>query len=123
MGYYTYHTLTAKSKTLTPELIEEINEWLAKRQVIDYALRKGEYCGECAETCERWSEWEDAGECSWYEHREDMEALSKAFPDITFCLHGEGDSREDVWDEYWLNGDCERCQAVLEIPEPTRIKW
>ena len=121
MGYYTYHTMYAKAKTLTPELVEEINKWLKERGTIGYALYEGELTTDWRDST--FAEWEPHGEVKWYDHHEDMEALSKAFPEVTFCLHGDGEEKHDEWDEYWLNGDCERCQAEVHIPEPTRIKW
>lgn len=122
MGYYTYHTMAAKSKTLTPELVEEINKWLEERQVIGYALDKGVW-NTHPEPDMMYAEWDYHSECKWYEHDEDMEALSKAFPDVTFCLHGDGEEKHDEWDEYWLSGECERCQVEVHMPEPTKIKW
>ena len=117
MGYYTYHTMSAKGKTLTPELVEEINKWLEERRIIGYALDEGDFI------MGGFASWDYHNNVKWYEHPEDMEALSKAFPEVTFCLHGDGEYKHDEWDEYWLNGECERCQAQVHIPEPTRIKW
>lgn len=122
MGYYTSHTMSAKGKTLTPELVEEINKWLEERRIIGYALDEGAW-GTLPEPDMMCAEWYCFGEVKWYEHPEDMEALSKAFPEITFLLHGDGEDKHDEWDEYWLNGECERCIAITIIESPKRIKW
>ena len=122
MGYYTYHTLYAKGKTLTPEIVDAIGNWLKERKLVNYALEAEGWFDIDFAGCSI-AEWQPSGECKWYEHKQDMEALSKAFPDVTFCLHGDGEEKHDEWNEYWLNGDCECCQVEVHIPEPTRIKW
>lgn len=123
------YTLFAKGETLTHDIVNEINRWLEDRKLIDWVLCRGEYIGEAEEANERIGEWASAGLCWWetetYQlgYADDMRDLSIAFPDITFNLYCEGNEREDVWDGYWLNGECEMCWGRLEIPEPTRIKW
>jgi hypothetical protein len=59
----------------------------------------------------------------WYEHKQDMTRLSKAFPDIVFCLCGKGEDAGDVWREYYKNGRMHRCQAKLRFEkfDPTKL--
>ena len=121
MGYYTRHTMAARGTNLTPERVEEINQWLKDKDLIRYAFEEGTWNSGAANFME--GDWECYGECKWYEHHEDMTALSQAFPDITFRVEGEGEDRYDNWVEYYLNGDCEHCVTVVEFEEPTRIKW
>ena len=118
MGYMTAYNLEAKCGNFTEEKLEAINAWLRHNEVIGYALREGTFTG-TADLCA----WDMHDEVKWYEADEDMKELSKAFPDVTFRLHGEGEDHGDVWDYYWLNGHGEICCAVIRMPEPSRISW
>lgn len=121
MSYYTYHNMGAKSKALTPEVVEEINTWLKERDLISYVFCEGEvYTDYRGNNC---GSWDGSDQCKWHNHEQDMEALSRAFPEVTFCLHGNGEDNYDEWEEYWLNGDCETCRVEVYMPKPTRIKW
>lgn len=53
----------------------------------------------------------------WYDCDEDMLEMSKAFPEIVFCLHGEGEAPEDLWDRYYKNGKMQNCKAVITYEE------
>ena len=121
MGYYTMHTLSVRGMNLTEEILTALNDWLKHHQVIGYALDEGESidygrCGiEFYFGCSQ--------EAKWYEHNEDMIELSKAFPDLNFCLHGVGEEQFDYWDCYYHNGESEECRVEWSIPEPKKIKW
>ena len=127
MDYYTSHTLTVRGEALqnadsAHRILGELNEWLAARDVIGYALCRGDlltYGGKFST--------EIIFECSdlakWYEHDEDMAACSLAFPELTFCLHGEGEDDFDYWDCYYHDGKSEECRVQWSMPEPTHIKW
>lgn len=121
MSYYTYYNMDTKSKILTPEVIEEINKWLKERSLISYALCEGEFHTDYHGN--NYGVWDGSDLCEWHDHEEDMEALSRAFPEVAFCLHGNGEDQYDKWDEYWLNGECEACRAKVYMPKPIRIKW
>lgn len=118
MGYMTAYNLEAKCGNFTEEKLEAINAWLLQREVIGYALCEGAFT-DTADMCS----WDVFYMVKWYEVDEDMEELSKAFPDVTFRLHGEGENQGDVWDSYWLNGVEEFCNAEVWIPKPSRISW
>lgn len=120
MGYYTCYTLYAKTpddQRLLTETSDAINEWLKEHQIIGYAL--GEYEDDDTNT----TTWEWHHDCKWYEHDEDMQALSEAFPDVVFCLHGVGEEQYDEWDSYWHHGENEECRVEVSMPKPERIKW
>lgn len=51
----------------------------------------------------------------WYEYSDDMLALSKKFPDTVFMLHGDGEEKEYMWDEYYKNGKSVHYQAEITI--------
>lgn len=124
MGYSTQHTLTARGTKLTEQTVDNLNRWLKDRQIINYALRMGEFYH-----LSQYGRLQDEVvfdchyDCKWYEHETDMLDLSKAFPDLTFCLHGEGEKQLDVWDEYYLNGNMEVCRIVCTMPKPDTIVW
>lgn len=57
----------------------------------------------------------------WYDHDEDMLALSKAFPNIVFVLTGEGEDRDDNWISYYKNGQIEVCHGRIVYDEPRSV--
>ena len=126
MGYYTSHTLTVRGEALqnadaAHRILGELNEWLTARGIIGYALSDGACVDGRLFQVEIQFDYPDC--CKWYEHDEDMTACSLAFPELTFCLHGEGEDQFDYWDTYYHNGESEECYVKWEIPKPTRIKW
>ena len=109
---------------MTLEILSAMNEWLENRGVIGYALDEGEIgYGRNAEGEYYYAEFYSSDIAKWYESDEDMTAMSLAFPDFTFKLHGEGEGTADVWDTYYHNGECEHCPAQIIYPEPQKIKW
>lgn len=56
--------------------------------------------------------------CKWYEHDEDMKALSLKFQDVIFMLHGEGEEEKDKWNKYYLNGMVQTCNASIVVTYP-----
>lgn len=109
MGYYTVYTLDAetynrdtnKRTSLPNDMYDKINEALRKREVLDYALTE---------------DWDCADAVKWYDHDDDMIAVSKLFPDVLFCLHGEGDNNDDLWETYYLDGKKQHCGAEIIYP-------
>lgn len=57
----------------------------------------------------------------WYEHEEELTAISKLFPELTFRLSGNGEGYDDCWEKYFKNGESEYCE--MTIPPPKHIKW
>ena len=58
----------------------------------------------------------------WYDHEKDMLEMSKEFPEIVFCLHGEGETNEDLWYKYFKNGKIQRCRAKIVYDEYDEAK-
>lgn len=54
----------------------------------------------------------------WYNHEQDMIALSKEFPDVYFVLSGVGEEPDDQWIEYYNNGETERIDARIVFDPP-----
>lgn len=40
----------------------------------------------------------------WYDHDDDMLAISARFPDVVFQLYGDGESSDDNWMNYYKGG-------------------
>ena len=106
MGYYTHYDLTTVQGNLSPEQMEQVKQFLS------------------------WSAWlvseGDAGfplstvleeRHKWYEHDEDMLALSREYPGVTFCLSGEGEDQGDVWKKYYRDGKMQECRQQMTMPE------
>ena len=100
MGYYTAYSLEVQDAT--KEQLDDICTFLKERNVINYAL--DEYF-ECCEIVK------------WYDHDDDMLALSERFPDLLFCLHGEGEDNTDLWNTYYRDGKMQVCRAEIVYPE------
>lgn len=108
MGYYTDYTLTASICTVgansyTTATIPHITligleDEIEKMNVFD---RGGDI------------EYGYYANAKWYDWEEDMCLLSKRYPELLFCLHGEGESSDDLWDAYFFEGKCQHCPAVI----------
>lgn len=53
------------------------------------------------------------GFAKWYDHDDDMCALSEKFPTVVLKLHGDGDASDDLWDTYYWNGCFQHCPAMI----------
>lgn len=51
--------------------------------------------------------------CTWYDHDKDMIEYSKKYPNVVFCLSGEGQDTGDLWKSYYKNGLVQRCKAKI----------
>ena len=62
--------------------------------------------------------------CKWYDHADDMLAISNKHPNILFKVHGEGEEVGDIWDKWFLNGKMQVCEAKIVIPDfdPEQLK-
>ena len=40
----------------------------------------------------------------WYDHEKDLKALSEKYPDLTFCVEGDGEETMDLWQCFWHAG-------------------
>lgn len=111
MGYYTDYTLTAgvydeDANVLRPipmGTLETLGAEIDKLQVFECTL----------DLSMDDLDYGLYGNSKWYQYDHDMCLLSKRFPDILFCLHGEGEDRDDIWDAYYLNGKTEFHKCIV----------
>lgn len=114
MGYislYNLELLTPDSKTeiTDPRAIAEACEFLKTRGVIGVALND-------SLKEEDWAEW--------YNCDKDMTDLSMLMPNILFRLTGTGESEDDRWQQYFLDGLTEVCFGEMIYPpfDPANLK-
>ena len=112
MGYYTSFDLT-----MHPQPAEDL-EITITRDII--ALIDRVSPDEVRETD---VEWFLCDALKWYDHEEHMIEISKKYPDIIFLLHGEGEEHDDMWNEYYCAGECERVDAQIVFPAPQNPKF
>ena len=95
MGYYTDYTLTVKN------VPEEYASALTHALTEDLGM-------EC---------WGDDyfANAKWYDHDEDMMALSLRFPGVLFQLYGCGEDSDDMWYSYYKDGKMQYCPARIEF--------
>lgn len=53
----------------------------------------------------------------WYEWEQDMKIISKTYPEILFCLIGDGENNEDMWYAYFQKGKVQICTAIITYDE------
>lgn len=110
MGYYTEYSLmtslpTENNKTLLKKIIK-----LARKndESIAFAI-------------------DDNGDpqqrCKWYEHENDMRAISALHPGVLFTLSGDGEEQGDSWKKYFRDGNMQVAHAVIAFDEfdPTKL--
>lgn len=114
MGYYTDYYLEIKnvpdesSVSMISSALDSIG--------IRFAFSAPDYLDRTA--------WFGCAEgANWYCYKDDMIDISKQFHDMVFKLHGEGEDREDIWDAYFKNGECEICDYLITKPMPKKIAW
>lgn len=122
MGYYTYYSMEVRHIT-NEEQYNAIIEELKKIELYAFddhygVFNDSEYY---ENTNDAW--FESYEETRWYSHEYDMIKLSKQFPNVTFKLHGEGEERDDMWNKYFRNGECEECHAHIRYDNPCSIEW
>lgn len=111
MGYYTRFDLEIKPEQTEAHELEIIKAIMAK--ICDcspeaIADDEAEYC------------FDDS--LKWYDHDEDMIEISKQFPDVLFILKGEGEDHDDMWRNYYHNGEYEETYAEIVFPTP-KTNW
>ena len=120
MGYYTSFNLTVKKREglLFAEVERETELEIAKKlcEISDY------FYGDFNETIEKsdypLAELISYDTIKWYDHYDEMVILSKEFPSLYFELEGFGEERDDMWREYFHNGEGMHSYAKITYDTP-----
>ena len=118
MGYYTYYSMSMKNIKDRAEF-EDIISKIKEYKLFEYCI----FDKQCYYDFSHDGEIGGGDEAKWYDHEQDMRAISTFFPDVVFCLHGEGEDRDDLWNKYFKNGEMEACYARIEYDTPVNIEW
>lgn len=111
MGYYTDYTLSVystcdyevpagpmkMSDKISPIMEQSISEEIDKLNVFSDGDIKDSYYTNA----------------KWYDHEDDMRILSAKFPGFVFWLSGQGESQEDLWQKFFVNGRMQECRAQI----------
>ena len=102
MGYYTSFTMTVdKNKDVITKYIDDADDRNLHYNLDDYG-EDGEWYGNS----------------KWYDHDEDMCALSAQFQDVLFTLTGEGERAGDIWRKWYREGKrMDSWKLVYNIPD------
>lgn len=103
MGYYTFYTIDMVGNL--PEDPQKIYDFAKER---DMEFTDGFSVGKYG--------FDTNDMMKWYDHETEMRKISKEFPHILFKLHGEGEEKGDIWDEYYRAGKMQHCDAEIVIP-------
>ena len=124
MGYYTNYNLTV---TKIDKVFEEKVDISAEQQlIISKKLIEISDWFE-ADDLENILKWNNDNplygliyydEMKWYDHYKDMIELSKIFPELYFELEGHGEEPDDIWREYFHNGERYHSEARIVFDEP-----
>lgn len=122
MGYYTWFSMQARN-IKSKEEYESIVQTLKDKEIYEREDTCGVFCESKYYENEHEANFSVYDECKWYDHEYDMMQVSKMFPDVIFRLSGDGEEREDMWREYFHNGEVEECRAQVIFPKPVEIEW
>lgn len=103
MGYYTFFNLKLVSPPRKSYLENDIIAEL--REAVDYAHTALNEDGSGNEACK------------WYDHENDLCALSRRYPDWRFVLDGDGEDSPDFWIKHFVNGKMQLCQGEVVYPK------
>lgn len=124
MGYYTYYTMEARGIKDEKEY-NSIVHALKERELLED--RENDKYGIFDESKyyddSHYAYFDSCESAKWYDCSYDMMKFSKLFPNVTFKLHGDGEERDDMWNEYFHNGKMEECRARIIYETPCEIEW
>lgn len=106
MGYYTTYTLSIEGVMRQDGTLKEIDA--AQKELLEKEIEVMGVFDEIGDL-----EYGYSAYAKWYDHDDDMLLLSRRFPEILFCLHGEGEESEDMWNSYYYDGKTQYCRAVI----------
>lgn len=115
MGYYTWYDLQVENAR------EISGQELARASA---ALRKAVFEEDDNEEGSCPFDWVSYDSMKWYDYEQDMLALSTQFPDMLFCLYGNGEDSDDIWREFFRNGkSCYQRIKMFYDPPPAWAEY
>ncbi len=103
MGYYTQYNLYVQNDAELSDM---------GRNAVENAVEALDIFDGGGNSQYGWSAYE-----KWYDHDDDMLALSARFPDVVFQLYGDGEDSEDKWMTYYKNGRSQKDALRVIIEE------
>lgn len=114
MAFETVLKLAREFDSFTDDDLEPFKpEYIAKMKTASIALEKVDK--EILEFFEAVLA-HNADETKWYDHEDDMKAISKALPEFLFELHGEGEEAGDIWTKWFCRGKMQGGKAKVILP-------
>lgn len=128
MGYYTDYSIQSMGRPFTTQEELELNELEAQAETLSGALKEivlksiSEKRSRVPKNVRQLAVTElgfypFGDSCKWYRHDEDMKRISRKYPDTIFILEGKGEESGDIWKKYYLNGKCQKSEAVITFEE------
>jgi len=118
MGYYTKFDMAAKDAKTGYDVDPHIEAEIAKKIWCDIWG-----CGLYRDWTPNCFEDIFGDTTKWYDHEDDIIALSKEYPDIIFVLEGVGEEFPDAWRMWAHNGEWEKVHAEITYPMPQNAKF
>lgn len=112
MGYYTTYELDVKGIRNDAEYTQLID---ALRPLDIFDLDDDPETGSCSFYCDDIHKW--------YEHDEDMQAISLKFPHMMFCLYGKGEDDDDIWRSCYYRGLSEDSVGSIVYEPFEELDW
>ena len=112
MGYDTYYSLYVRRKS-DPFHDVDLEKDEEAQRAIDDLRANNEHA--------QWAFEEDGTTRQevrhWDTFEEDFIDLSKKYPDLVFCVFGDGDASDDKWEAWFHNGEAETCYMIIPNPK------
>lgn len=115
MGYYTHFSLEVENEdNFSREELIKASQKLA--EITD--IEDPSYI---TNDCHYPFSWVSIEPMKWYDWDRDMSELALLFPEMIFCLWGEGEEREDTWRCYFKGDKTEFQRATISYGH--RPEW
>jgi hypothetical protein len=109
MGYYTYFEITIPAKADIDDIIEKLEV------ISDYSFTK-------TSENQKTKSFATVDTCKWYDYDSNMTDLSQMFPKILLQVDGEGETSNDIWRKYYMNGKSQSVEVKRVYGKPNMKK-
>jgi hypothetical protein len=120
MGYYTTYELDIQGQAANwVQGVDEQGNSVRVNIGYDHAAIEREIVAQSG-----YSSLFEGESVKWYDHDEEMKAVSKKYPDLLFTLTGVGEESGDMWCKYYQAGKCQHELARIEYGkfDPAKLK-